>query len=130
MQEVSKELGGYFYLASPYSHKSIHKQIERYNEAVRCLAWLTDRGHVIFSPIVHSHPVSMTGTRGDFDFWKLVDEVFIGRSAGLLVLTLPGWAQSKGVTAELKMAQEFGLPTQFINPQGEEEYTIESNPAV
>jgi hypothetical protein len=34
----------------------------------------------------------------------------------LAVLKLPGWRESTGVTAEIAIAREFGLPVRFIEP--------------
>ena len=70
----------------------------------------------VFSPITHSHPLYDLGMRGDWDFWKRIDVEYLRLSEKIVVLMLPGWLESKGVTAEIKLAKEMGIPVEYLQP--------------
>jgi hypothetical protein len=103
-----------YYLASPYTHKDEDVRERRYNAACRATAELIRRGFIVISPIVHSHPLTKYGLPGDWNYWEKVDREIISRCDCVLVLALPGWDESKGVLAELKIAEELGKPIGFI----------------
>lgn len=73
-------------------------------------------GHVVYSPIVHSHPLVSYGLPTEWDYWQRVDEVMLGRAGSLWVLMLDGWRDSAGVRAEIKLADELCLPVVFVKP--------------
>lgn len=71
-------------------------------------------GRFVFSPISHTHPIAEQGRlRRGWEFWECYDRTMIGCCDDLLVLCLPGWEQSTGVQAEIKIAQEFGIPIDY-----------------
>ena len=102
------------YLASPYSHAnpSIHEQ--RYQAACRATAALIGAGQVVFSPVVHSHPLVAFGLPTAWAAWEQIDRAFLERCDELAVLMLDGWDQSIGVRAELQIARELGKPVRFL----------------
>jgi hypothetical protein len=113
----------YIYLASPYSINAPTTSKEgrelrelRYREALRYTAEWSKEGQVIFSPIVHSHPMSwyhdMPGT---WDFWSKIDYVFIDQCEKVRVLCMPDWDKSIGITAELEYAKKIGKPIEYSN---------------
>lgn len=89
-------------------------RIERYRAAVRATWALTRQGHIVFSPIVHSHPLAEHGLPGDWPFWERIDRAFLERADELLVLQLDGWRESVGVGREIAIATELGKPVGFI----------------
>ena len=91
------------YLTSPYSHGNPLMERIRFNQAVSWAADLTNLGHIVFSPIVHSRPLEMhgDGIKGNWDFWQRIDETFMRRCDRLVVLCVYGWGESVGVTAEI-----------------------------
>lgn len=112
----------YIYLASPYSINAPASTEEgrklrefRFEEALRITADLSKQGEVVFSPIVHSHPMSwhheMPGT---WDFWSKIDYVFIDNCEKILVVKMPMWDQSVGITAELEYANKIGKPIEYL----------------
>lgn len=108
------------YLASPYSHPDPMVKEMRYEQALQATVELMKQGHVIFSPIVHSHPVAVLHDfPGNWEFWKTIDEVFISKSDELWVLMLDGWKESIGVNAEIQIAQAQGKPVVYLNAEGE-----------
>ena len=117
------------YLAGPYSHPSPAVQEGRYILLTQAAGWLMNaRGWNVFSPITHSHPLHKhADMRGDWAFWKKVDTEYVKLSKRIVVLTLPGWDKSVGVTAELKIARRLGLPVLFLK-QTKRGYRLRKTP--
>ncbi len=95
------------YLAIPYS---------RYEERSFMLAneiasEFLKQGHIVFSPISMSHPISVYGNlKGDWDTWKRVDFEFIKWCEEVVVVNFDEEAvtNSVGVQGELEYATELG----------------------
>ncbi len=102
------------YLASPYSHPDESMRVERFENACSAAAALMTKGQNVYSPIAHTHPIACYGElpKG-WDFWEQYDRWFIERCDSVLVLQLPGWSDSRGVNAEIKMAAELGKDVRF-----------------
>lgn len=95
------------YLASPFSNPNQLIREQRHLAAAKAAAKLCRRGLLVFSPICHSVPMHINGNLpGDWVFWERFDRWFIERCDALVVLTIDGWMESKGVTAEIAMAAE------------------------
>ncbi len=77
---------------------------------------LMERGLNVFSPIGHSHPLHEIGMKGDWSFWKRVDTQYLRLSNRMVVLTLPGWEESVGVQAEIKIAKKLKLQVCYMDP--------------
>jgi hypothetical protein len=108
----------YFYLASPYNHEDPAVMEARYRANVAALADLLHRGHRTFAPIVHHHPVIQTRDLGrGWEFWREQDMAFLRRAARVIVLTLPGWRESVGVTAEIQEAHRLGIPVEYVEAE-------------
>lgn len=105
------------YLASVYSLNSdAELRQQRYEYVLKEAAEFTKLGYPVFSPIVHSHPMSLFHDMPcTFDFWKEVDYKFIDASSQLWVLMMDGWLDSVGVQAEIKYAQEQGMKIVYLN---------------
>lgn len=89
----------------------------RYREVNRAFATLTARDKlVVFSPITSSHPLHELGLDGDWNYWKRVDRAYLTVTKRIIVLTLPGWRESVGVQAELKLAKKFKIPVSYMDP--------------
>jgi hypothetical protein len=103
------------YLAVPYSNSDEKVREERFLKVNKVAARLLKEGITVFSPISHSHPLALAGDLPtDFDFWLQFDKTFLSHSKKLIVLMLDGWTTSKGVAGEIKIAQELGLPIEYI----------------
>lgn len=111
------------YLASPYSPKGIDDaaaqeviKAARFIEAAQAAKWLMENQDDlnVFSPIVHSHVLHLQGMRGDWAFWQKVDTDYIFLSDMLIILTIPGWRESVGVTAEAEIARRFGMEVLYL----------------
>lgn len=102
----------YDYLASPYTHHDSVIRHKRYEQARHALYLLLSRRIPAYSPIVHCHHLSLNHDMPhDAEFWQWYDFNMIDPCRRLIVLQLPGWKESVGVTAELQYAEKIGTPT-------------------
>lgn len=76
----------------------------------------------VFCPIAHSHSLcevygTKNGLAGETDaaFWKWFDEPFLERSDGLIVVMMPGWRKSVGVTHEINEMAAAGKPILYLS---------------
>lgn len=94
---------GYWYMASPYS-KWPGGLRDAYSEACKAAAALANAGVSVFSPIAHSHSLSMHGGPDPLDHgkWMPLDRPLMEAARGLLVLEMTGWDSSLGVSLEVE----------------------------
>jgi hypothetical protein len=102
------------YLASPYSHPDPAVREARFHAACRAAADLIRAGVIVFSPVVHSHPLVPYGLPTGWDYWERFDRAALARCDAVAVLTLDGWEDSVGVQAEVAIAGEWGLPVRYV----------------
>lgn len=99
------------YLACPYSHPDSDVRQARFEAVNVVAAKLMRAGHIVYSPISHSHPIAEAGGLPlGWDYWERVDREFIAWADAVHVFCLDGWKESRGVQAEIKMAAEMGKP--------------------
>ena len=106
------------YLATPYSHKQQNIRRDRFNAVNEVAAKLMRDGNLVFSPISHTHPIAEAGgLPKDWEFWEEYDKTFIEWADEVYVFMQEGWAESKGVTAEIEIAKETNKPITLLAPQ-------------
>lgn len=120
------------YLACPYSSPDDSVRRQRFEQVTKAAAWLIKtHGLNVFSPITHSHPLHELGALdGSWDFWKRIDTEFLDCSCRMIVLALPGWRDSVGVQAEIKIAQEQKIPVVYLAPYGVEFVFVREQDAI
>jgi hypothetical protein len=105
------------YLASPYSDPDPDVREFRYIGAAEAAGRLIKRGMIVYSPIVHGHPLAVwERLPTDWAFWRRQQLPFLRASKEVIVLTLSGWDISIGVKAEIRMARRWGIPVRYCNP--------------
>jgi len=105
------------YLASPYSSDDLAVRDARFEAVCREAARLMQGGVHAYSPIAHTHPIAMRGDLPtDWAFWESYDRVMIDAATEVWVLMLDGWQESRGVAAEIKIADEAGKPVRYVTP--------------
>lgn len=115
-----------YYLASPYSHPDDIVRYERFKDAERFTAGMLERGFNIYSPIVYNHEMAETyRLPTTWEFWEGVDRKFLRACQEMLVMQIPGWKESRGVQAEIKIAKRYGMPVYLIKVDQEGEYNVE-----
>lgn len=105
------------YLASPYSHPDPSVREHRYHAACRAAAAMLRDGYVVFSPIVHSHPLVAFGLPTAWSAWERIDRAYLERCDEVMVLMLDGWEASVGVRAEIDIARALGKQVRFVAPE-------------
>ena len=108
---------GLVYLATPYSHPETEVKERRFQVVNKKAAELMVAGVLIFSPISHTHPIALAGDLPTgWAFWEKYDRVILVACVKIIVLRQEGWEASTGVRAEIQLAEEIGLPIEFIDP--------------
>lgn len=105
------------YLASTYTVGGADEKLRqrRYEYAAKRAAAEIQAGHFVFSPIVHSHPLSVAhGLGGSYEFWKAIDRDLISRADAVWVLKMPRWEESVGITDEIAYAERIHIPVHYL----------------
>ena len=106
------------YLAIPYTDKDESVMDWRAEVSDFVCSELMKEGRVIYAPISSCHHIAKKyGLPRNWEFWKKLDETFIKASKRLIVIQLPGWKESTGVTSELKIADENGIEVEYLDPE-------------
>jgi len=99
------------YLASPYSSPDPNVRQQRFEACNEAAAMIMREGHIVFSPISHSHPIAIQCDLPlGFHFWKQFDQSFIDWCDEVWILDIPGRHESQGLCAEIKYARSLGKP--------------------
>lgn len=110
--EVSKKI----YLAGAYSDKDPQVMEDRYHKHVRCAAYLTSKGHNVFSPIAHSHPISkLMDNSTEHDVWLWRSMSFLDWADALYVIDLQDCKESRGVKQEFNSFKKLYRPIYSIS---------------
>jgi len=82
--------------------------------ANKVAAKLISQGHIVFSPISHSHPIAKAmGLRTDAEFWWPQNEEFLKWCDKVIILWSHDWPDSKGVRKEWIFAVSIGKIVQY-----------------
>jgi len=69
----------------------------------------------VFSPIACTHPIAMAcGLPTGWEYWREFDEKMISVCDELHVVMIPGWSDSRGVTAEIEIAERLGVKVRWV----------------
>jgi hypothetical protein len=85
--------------------------------ACRVAGDLIAKGVPVISPIAHNVAIirEVGGATG-WGLWQAQDSAMLAVCQKVLVLKLPGWEKSKGVTAEIALAKNLGKPVGYLDP--------------
>ena len=104
------------YLASPYSDVEPTIRDWRFRAAITATVSPHACGPCGDVPVVYGHQFTQLGVSADWSFWQRIDRELLARCDEVIVLTLDGWSESKGVQAEIEIAKELGKPTSYLDP--------------
>jgi hypothetical protein len=91
---------------------------ERFELACMIAAAMIRRGEVVFSPVVHCHPLAaLAELPTDWKYWRPYASAMLQEASQVVVARMPGWRRSRGVTAEIELARRAGIPVAFSRPQ-------------
>ncbi len=103
------------YLASPYTHESIHVMHERFCQAAYVASKLM-RDHVVYSPIVHGHAIAIRNDMPkDWEFWKKHCIHMLSLADEMWIINLKGMGSSIGVNEELNYCMKNNKPVKIID---------------
>ena len=95
------------YLAIPYSDSDPRVREERFRLANQMAARLLGQGFNVWSPISHSHPISLyMNNSNDSGFWCENSLAFLEHCDELFVYCIPRWRDSEGVAREIEFAEK------------------------
>ena len=104
------------YVAVPYLNRSNKVINSRFEKVTRFSARLVSEGYRPYSPITHNHLINKyLDLSLEHHDWLKYDFLFLKHCKKLFVLKLPGWEDSIGVAAEIKMAKKLGIPIKYFN---------------
>jgi len=105
------------YLAAPLSHPEIEVMQSRVEAINRATAHLFEKGVAVISLVGQCWPISQQcGLRTDFEWWRWYNKAVISRCGRVIILKLDGWQESIGVKGEVEIAEEFGIPVEYMEP--------------
>ena len=105
------------YLAAPYSSQSCITEHNRFYSVSAVAAKLIKEGHVVISPITHSHPMrKFWELKGDYKTWRKQNELFMDMSTRMIILKLDGWEESEGIREEKAYMEKQGKPIEYMGP--------------
>lgn len=105
------------YLALPYTDED--EDLMDFRAAVSDIIWadLSNQGRFVYAPISSAHHIAKKyDLPRDWAFWEGLDSLFITKCDKFLIITLPGWEESTGVTAETAIAEGLGMEIEYIDP--------------
>jgi hypothetical protein len=105
------------YVAIPYGNPDNKIVIDRVVKASTYCARLLATGRPCISAIVYGDPLVRyyeKDMKADWEAWKDLCTTLICASEEFHVLMVDGWKESKGVQAEIDLADELGLPITYI----------------
>jgi hypothetical protein len=105
-----KKLSGLCYLAAPYSSSDPALVERRMEQVGRAQAALINQGMLVVTPLSAHYIIQYEDLPGDWKFWREYGETLLSACQNLILLPLPGWEQSQGVSAELALARRLSIP--------------------
>lgn len=104
------------YLAVPYSHPDTAMRKYRFQVANQIAAALMREGEHVFSPISHTHPIALAGDLPTgWEYWQEYDRAMLAICGQLLIVRLEGWKDSLGIKGEIAIAEELGIPVEYMD---------------
>ena len=109
------------YLATPYYNEGPLVMQDRFERVTKVAALLTEKGYNVYSPITHNHPVAqLMESVGNYRTWIPRDFQMIQHCKKMLILTLPGWEESKGLEMERIFCASQNIPMYTVDLEGVE----------
>jgi len=103
------------YVAAPFSHPDESVRNARFEAANAYAAKLMEQGHIVFSPLSHSVPISRyLDNPNDSKFYVNQDLYWLQYCYEVHVLMLPGYDESKGIKREIERAFNLNIPVLHV----------------
>lgn len=106
---------GFWYLASPYTHKSPNVRRDRAYAVNDVSGRLIAAGVHVYATIWATHRIAQYHTLPtDHEFWIAFNKAFIDASVGIIVADIDGWKSSRGCRQEIEYAKSIGKPVWLL----------------
>ena len=117
------------YLAAPYRHPSKQVRDARMEAVGRVAAGLTDIDRRVFCPLLYAQALIDHGFgHKDDRWWYDYDVGWLPCCEELVVLKLPGWADSEGVRIEVEVAESLDIRITYLEvPESLSGLTVEQS---
>src|SRR5258708_6960476 len=103
------------YLGSPYTGSPEIMEV-RYEAVLQATKWLLEKRIWVYSPIIHCHELAKRfNLPRDAAFWRDYNRAMLSSASTFLILSLPGWADSVGLQAEIDIATDLKMPVMFMS---------------
>ncbi len=107
------------YLASPLADDDPIVREIRFIKVCVVAGILMKARYKVFSPIAHTYPIAQRyDLPHGFEFYRDYDFLMLSKCDHMVILTLDGWRESRGITAEIKEARRLEIPITSINEEG------------
>ena len=107
------------YLAAPYTDVDKAVVEERIKKVCIADANLMRAGIFTTSPLLKHLILQHADLPSSFEYWRDYSMTLLCTVDQVIVLMLPGWEESVGVTAEIKMAKYLDLPIRYVTEDGD-----------
>jgi hypothetical protein len=107
------------YLAAPYTDSDPTIVADRIERLCKTDAKLMKKGIFTVSPLLKHFIIQHEALPGDWEYWRDYSAALLCGVDRVFVLTLPGWKESVGVQAEIRLATDVGIPVFYIDELGE-----------
>ena len=103
------------YLAAPYRHTSKPVRDARMEAVGRVAVGLTGMDRRVFCPLMYAQALIDHGFgHKDDRWWYDYDVGWLPCCEELVVLKLPGWAESEGIRIEVEVAEKLGIRITYM----------------
>ena len=113
------------YIACPYTDPDPNTQLKRVALATKVSGMYIARGHIVYSPLTHTHLINETIAQKDqpsHDFWMKFNFPFMEICHELVIIKADGWDKSIGVEYERAYFRRANKPISFFIPEFIERY--------
>ena len=108
------------YVACPYTHQDPKIVQLRYAVSAQVARQLFKEGLMVFAASMHNSLIAaMSGVGDQFSKWVEFNHLMIERVDKLIVVTMEGWEQSRGVQDQIDYAKKLGKHIEMIAPPEE-----------
>lgn len=106
------------YIATPYSHDDNYVKEQRFLTVSKIAGVLMAQGNIVFSPISMCHPIAKIAELPEnWEYWKELDTEYLKVCSKVIVVQAEGWETSTGVQGEIAIAEELGIPIEYLRPE-------------
>lgn len=108
------------YIACPYTDDDPNIQLKRVALATKVAGIYVARGHIVYSPLTHTHLIDGTIPMLDkptYDWWLKFNQPFMEICNEMIIIQTKGWDKSTGIAEERAYFKRANKPISFFLPE-------------